>query len=285
MTIPNENHALFQMRWPCPKWRLDFRAADGDYPVTMNQLQPIVRFLDHTLAVSFADGSNNGLQVENSGRVRRICTGVDASLPFFERAAARGADLVICHHGLSWGDNLKYLTGLNYRRVGFLMRHDMALYASHLPLDAHPKHGNNACVARALGLRRVQPWGDYKGGKVGLRGVLPAPLSLDAFAKRVERIVGNKPQVIAYGKKTVRTVAMVVGGGAVGLDHAAADGIDVYLSGEPGLNAHNLAQETKTNAVFAGHYATESLGVQALGALLRRRFRLPVEHLDLGIPY
>jgi dinuclear metal center YbgI/SA1388 family protein len=251
----------------------------------MTALSTIVRLLDRELTANFADSSNNGLQVQNSGRVRKICTGVDASLPFFEQAARRGADLVITHHGLSWGDQLKYITGLNYQRVSFLVQHDMALYASHLPLDAHPKYGNNACLCRALGLRNIQPWGDYKGGKVGMRGTLPATMPLTQFVQRVEQVVGNGAHVMAYGKKSVRTVAMVVGGGALGIDHAAVDGVDVYLSGEPALHAHNLAQETKVNAIFAGHYATESFGVQALGALLHRRFRLPVEFIPLGIKY
>ena len=251
----------------------------------MTALAAIVRHLDRELAANFADSSNNGLQVQNSGRVRRVCTGVDASLPFLERAAAQGADLVIVHHGLSWGDQLKYLTGLNYERVRFLIEHDLALYASHLPLDAHPRHGNNAVLCRALGLRRVRPWGDYKGGKVGMRGELPVAMPLARFVQRVERVAGNRAQVMAYGRARVRTVAMVVGGGALGLDRAVADGVDVYLSGEPSLHAHNLAQELQVNAVFAGHYATESFGVQALGALVRRRFRLPVEFVPMGIPY
>lgn len=251
----------------------------------MTSLASIVSLLDRELTANFADSSNNGLQVQNSGRVRKICTGVDASLPFFEQAAQRGANLVITHHGLSWGDQLKYITGLNYRRISFLVQHDIALYASHLPLDAHPQYGNNACLCRALGLRQLRPWGDYKGGKVGLRGTLPATMPLTQFVKRVEKVVGNQAQVMAYGQKSVRTVAMVVGGGALGLDHAAADGVDVYLSGEPSLTAHNLAAETQTTAIFAGHYATESFGVQALGALLHRRFRLPVEFIPMGIEY
>ena len=250
----------------------------------MSRLQHIIGFLDRELAADFADSSNNGLQVENSGRVRKICTGVDASLPFFEAAAERGADLLICHHGISWGD-LKYITGLNYQRISFLVKRDMALYASHLPLDAHPRLGNNACLCRALGLREVEPWGEYKGGKIGRRGVLPRPLPLAEFARRVEQAVGNRAQVMAYGKKTVRTVAMVVGGGAVGLEQAAREGIDVYLTGEAYLSAHNTAQEAGLNIVHAGHYATESLGVQVVGALLHRRFHLPVEFINLGIKY
>lgn len=251
----------------------------------MSQLQRIVALLDRELDIPFADGSNNGLQVQNSGMVHKICTGVDAALPFFEQAAARGANLVICHHGLSWQDNLKHITGLNYRLLHFLLTHDIALYASHLPLDAHPKYGNNACIARALGLRRLQPWAEYKGNKVGIRGTLPAAIPLNEFARRVEKVVGNKAQVMPFGQRTVCTVGMVVGGGALGLDHAADDGLDCYLSGEPGLHAHNTAQQTGMNAIFAGHYATESLGVQALGALLKSKFRIPVEHINLGITY
>ena len=117
----------------------------------MVSAERVGEFLDRELHVTdFKDSSNNGLQVDNSGRVGRVCCGVDASLEFFEAAQRRGADMLICHHGLSWNDSLKRITDLNYRKIAFLMRHDMALYACHLPLDAHPRYGNNAVLARML---------------------------------------------------------------------------------------------------------------------------------------
>ncbi|HUU46025.1 MAG TPA: Nif3-like dinuclear metal center hexameric protein [Acidobacteriota bacterium] len=126
----------------------------------MTTLQKIVSFLDRQLNIAaFQDDSNNGLRAQNSGKVQRACVGVDASMAFFERAAERKADLMICHHGLSWGDSLKRITGLNYRRMKFLLDRDMALYACHLPLDAHPRLGNNAQICKALGLTGLKPFG------------------------------------------------------------------------------------------------------------------------------
>jgi dinuclear metal center YbgI/SA1388 family protein len=252
----------------------------------MATLIDIVGFLDRELKVTeFEDDSNNGLQVENSGTIRKVCCGVDASLEFFQAAQQRGADLVVCHHGLSWRDSLKRITDLNYQRVGFLIRHDMALYACHLPLDAHPKWGNNMGMARALGLQQLKPFGVYHGKAIGLQGRLARPQPLARFAERVKEAVGNETQVMPFGKPMVRSVAMVVGGGAVGLEEAARAGVDVFLSGEPNLNARNQARDWGINAVFGGHYATESFGVQSLAALLAREFLVEGEFVPLGITY
>ncbi len=252
----------------------------------MTTVRQIVAFLDELLQPgSFQDSSNNGLQVENSGRVERVCCGVDASLEFFQEAERREAGLVICHHGLSWGDSLKRITDLNYRRVGFLLKNDLALYACHIPLDAHPRYGNNACMAKALGLRQLKPFGAYHGRDIGFRGTLPAAMTLTKLAARLQQITGNAVTVMDYGKPTVRTVAMVVGGGAVALDEAARLGVDVYLSGEPNLGAYTMARDLGMNALFGGHYATETFGVQALGKLLARRFGVQAEFIDLKVPF
>ena len=107
----------------------------------MRTAMQLAAFLDRELRVAdFADTSHNGLQVGNSAPIRRICCGVDASAEFFEESLKRGANFLVCHHGISWGDSLRRITGLNYERVSFLIRNNMALYACHLPLDAHPRH-------------------------------------------------------------------------------------------------------------------------------------------------
>lgn len=253
----------------------------------MKSLQTIVSFLDRELNIkAFTDSSNNGLQVENSGRIDRVCVGVDASLSFFEEAARRKAQMVICHHGLSWGDSLKRISGLNYRRLKFLMDHDMALYGSHLPLDAHPRLGNNAQIAQALGLRRVKPFGIYHGMSIGFCGALPQAMPYAAFKARVQRVMGNMVGTMDFGKRQVRTVAIVSGGAdAEQIDEAGQKGMDVYVSGESKLAAYHLAQEYKINAIFAGHYATETFGVKALARLLASRFGLKTEFIDMGIKF
>lgn len=250
----------------------------------MTPLGKITSFLDKTLNVAaYSDESHNGLQVENSGRVRRVCVGVDASLAFFKKAAERKADLVICHHGLSWGDSLKRITDLNYRRLKFLMDHDMALYACHLPLDAHPRLGNNAQICKGLGLSKLQPFGLYHGTNIGFCGVLPKAVTYADFKTRSHRLFGNTVCTLDFGKRVVRTVAVVSGGAADEIAEAGQKGIDLYISGEPKLSAYHLAQEYGINAIFAGHYATEVFGVKAVARLLKARYGMEAEFIDMGI--
>ena len=252
----------------------------------MKSLEKIVAFLDRELNIkAFTDESHNGLQVENSGKIFHVATGVDASLAFFEEAARRKAQMVICHHGLSWGDSLKRISGLNYRRLKFLLDHDMALYACHLPLDAHPRLGNNAQIAKALGLQRLKPFGLYHGILIGFCGSLTEAMPYAAFKARIRRVMGNTVGTMDFGKRRVRTVAIVSGGATEEIDEAGQKGIDVYISGEPKLLAYHLAQEYKINAIFSGHYATEVFGVKALARRLSSRFGLKTEFIDMGIRF
>ena len=231
------------------------------------------------------DPSRNGLQVANSGEVRRVRCGVDGSLEFFERAAADGADLCIVHHGISWGDSLTRVTGLNYELVSFLVKHDMALYACHLPLDAHPTLGNNAGLAEALGLRNLQPFGEYAGHLIGLRGELPAPMPAAEFRERVRALSNGGFTAHEYGPETIRTVGVVSGGGEGELPQAAALGLDAFVSGEGGLQAYNAAKQGHIHAYFAGHYATETYGVKSLGRLVAERFGIEATFIDFRLPW
>ena len=252
----------------------------------MSSLQTIASFLDRELDVAdWPDASHNGVQVENSGRVRRVCCGVDASMDFFEQAARRRADLLVCHHGLSWGDSLKRITGLNYRRLKFLLEHDMALYACHLPLDAHPRLGNNAGIAKGLSLQKRKPFGLYNGREIGIRGELPRRTAFATLVKRVQALLGQAVAVMDFGKTTVRTVGVISGGAADEIAEAAALGLDVYISGEPKLTAYHLAREHGIHAIFGGHYATEVFGVRALADLLARRCAVQAEFIDMNVPY
>ncbi len=242
--------------------------------------------LDRLLTVErFRDDSWNGLQVANSGRIGSICVGVDASLPFFEAAVAQGAGMVLCHHGISWGTSLARITGLNYRLVSFLLRHDVALWACHLPLDAHPVHGNNAVLARLLGLRQRRPFADYHGQLIGIRGELPQAVAFDAFADRVRRLVNPRAAVHPFGKRRVKRIGIVSGGAASEVAEAVKEGLDAYVTGEASLQGYNLAQQEEMNVVYAGHYATEVFGVQALLRLIAKRFALPGAFVPLPAVY
>jgi len=250
----------------------------------MAELKSVVSFLDGILkTVKIEDSSHNGLQVENSGQVTRICAGVDASLEFFDAASKRQADFVICHHGLSWGDSLKRITELNYRRVAILIKNDMALYASHLPLDAHPRLGNNILLARALGLSRLRRFGFYHGVEIGYTGDLSRVMTIKEFAARVAQVLSQKPTVMDFGSKRIRRVGVVSGGAALSLEEAQTCGLDVLVTGEECLQGYTLARDLNINAIFGGHYATERFGVKALADAVSRRFRLPTELIDLKV--
>lgn len=252
----------------------------------MVKLKEITGFLDNELKIAdFRDDSNNGLQVSNSGQVRNICVGVDASLEFFEMAAEKKAGLLICHHGISWNDSLKRITGMNYNRLKFLMDHDMALYAAHLPLDAHPRLGNNIQICRKLGLKSVKPFGDYHGMTIGFKGSLPKRVSLERFKDLVSSSVGKVTGYMDFGKPDVRSVVVVSGGGASVMTDAAESGADVFLTGEAGLSAYHVSREYGINAVLAGHYATEVFGVKAVASLLEKRFRVKAIFVDTKVPF
>jgi dinuclear metal center YbgI/SA1388 family protein len=242
--------------------------------------------LDSTLNIgAFSDASNNGLQLANSGTVSRVLTGVDASLRLLQEAAARGADCVVCHHGLSWGDSLKRLTGLNHRLVSFAIEHDIAVYAAHLPLDAHPRYGNNAQLCKALGLTRLTPAFAYHGETIGFAASYAKAIPFEIFCDLVRKAVNPDLRALAFGSRTVKTVGVVSGGASDMIGQSADLGLDAYLTGEPSLLGYNLAENLMQNVIFAGHYATETFGVHALAALITRRLKLPTDFVDFKITY
>jgi len=248
--------------------------------------QRLAQFLDSTLKTdTIRDTSNNGLQIANDGMVSHIAVGVDASLRFLNEAARHGADFVICHHGISWCDSLKRITGLNYEIVSFAIRHNIALYASHLPLDAHPQYGNNAQLGKALGVARLTPAFAYHGETIGFTGALPKAIPFSTFCGRVAANVSAGARSVAFGPERVRTVGIVSGGAADMVEQAAALGLDVFLTGEPSLQGYNQAENLRMNAVFAGHYATEVFGVRALAKRVTRTFRVPTTLVDFAVPY
>lgn len=249
-------------------------------------LSDITDFLDKTLKIAqIKDVSNNGLQIQNGGRVTKIAFGVDASLRTFKEAVEAGADLLVCHHGLSWGDSLKRITGLNYDLVSFAIHHDLAVYGAHLPLDAHPVYGNNAQLCKLLEIGGLAPAFEYHGEKIGFIGSLSKAISREAFFDRVRERITPNIKTLDFGKPMVRKIGVVSGGACEMIDQAVELGADLYLSGEPGLIGYTLAENLKTNAVFAGHYATETWGVKALKTLLAEHFKLPTVMFDFKITY
>jgi dinuclear metal center YbgI/SA1388 family protein len=251
------------------------------------QLKDLVEYLDRYLETSaFSDASANGLQVENSGAVRRIGLSVDASLESILMAAEGGCNLLIVHHGLLWGSEIR-ICGHIYRRLRALIQADMALYASHLPLDAHPEVGNNAQIAKGLPLSALSPCGEYRGMLIGVQGSLEAPVLLqDAVDLCAERI-GPPKALLTFGPQRVGRLGIISGSASEApvFDEAARRGIDLLITGEPKLEAYYLAQEYGLNVFYGGHYRTETYGVKALGDHLSERFGLPTEFIETACPF
>jgi dinuclear metal center YbgI/SA1388 family protein len=243
-------------------------------------LKTIVAHCDkilRTREIGDYDGAANGLQVENSGAVIRIAAAVDASLATINLAVAAKADLLIVHHGLFWSPRQPW-TGKNYELLRFLVENNLAVYSSHLPLDAHPKLGNNAQLCAALGLKNLKPFFASHGQTIGFKS--QTKISRADLAKRLERATGGKPKFIPGGKTICKKIGVVSGGAGEELKIAAAEGVDTFITGEGPHWTYALAEELGLNVFYGGHYATETFGVKALAAELSKKFKLPWEFLD-----
>ncbi|MFH1708390.1 MAG: Nif3-like dinuclear metal center hexameric protein [Planctomycetota bacterium] len=244
----------------------------------------LVAFLDKTLNISaIKDESRNGLQVEGSDRVTRVAVAVDACMEIYRRAAAQRCDMLIVHHGIIW-DGIRAVRGPVRRQLAYLLKAELNLYAAHLPLDLHAEYGNNIRLARLLGLKKPELFGEYHGLRIGYKGVIPGGTTAAAIARKLKTACGGEPRVIAAGPGRVRTVGIVSGGGASNLNDAIAEGIDCFVTGEPAHWNYHAAREAGINVVYGGHYETETVGVQALAGLIRKRYGLPCVMLDLPTP-
>ena len=228
---------------------------------------------------AFPDYGPMGLQVAGRREVERIACAVSASLELFERAAEGRADLLIVHHGLFWNNDPRIVDDRMRRRLQALFAGEITLAAYHLALDAHPEIGNNALLARALGVDVDSPFAG-----IGVGGQLPEALPVDQVVERLRAEVGRDPLVFREGPDAVERIAVIAGGGARYLPDAAAEGYDLFVAGEPAEPSLHAARELGINFVAAGHYATERLGVQALAERLADRFGLEWQFIELPNP-
>jgi dinuclear metal center YbgI/SA1388 family protein len=210
--------------------------------------------------------------MENRGTITRIAAAVDARLATIQLAIAAQADLLVVHHGLLWGPSQPW-TGSRYRMLRTLVDHNLAVYSSHLPLDAHPRLGNNARLGAALGLRHLRPFFQEKGRPIGLKSA--TRVRREDLAQRLAKAVGREPILLPGGPRVCRSVGVVTGGAGSELRKAAAEGVDTLITGEGPHWTHTLAEELGLNVLYGGHYATETFGVKALAEHLSRRFRVP----------
>ena len=243
-------------------------------------LAAIVKHCDqrlHTAKTGDYDGAVNGLQVENSGTVTKIAAAVDASLATVKLAVATKADLLMVHHGLFWSSRQPW-TGKNHELMRLLVENNLAIYSSHLPLDAHPKLGNNAQLGASLGFKKLQPFFESHGQPIGLKTV--ATISRDELAQKLAQATVAKPLVIPGGPKICRRIGIVTGGAGAELSQAAAEGVDTFITGEGPHWTYALAEELGLNVFYGGHYATETFGVKALAAEIAGKYKIPWVFLD-----
>jgi dinuclear metal center YbgI/SA1388 family protein len=243
-------------------------------------LTKLVRHCDRLLRtgeVNDYGGAVNGLQVENCGDVTRIAAAVDATLSTIKLAIASRADLLVVHHGLFWNARHPW-TGKTYEMLRLLIGSNLAVYSSHLPLDMHPRLGNNAQLCAALGLRHGQPFFFDKNQHLGLLTRTRLPLA--ELKRRLKDALGAEPKVIPGGPSVCQRIGVLTGGAGSELKRAADEGVDTFITGEGPHWTYGLAEELGVNLIYGGHYATETFGVKALAKELSGKFDLPWSFVD-----
>ena len=249
----------------------------------------------------FKDYGPNGLQVEGRPAIRKIVSGVTASLALIEAAAEVGADALLVHHGLFWRGQDGRVTGWMKRRLSALLARDINLFAYHLPLDAHPEFGNNAQLARQLGFRTDECFGEQQLGCIGT--LQPSPtlvagpaqdptgacsqpqeLSADALGALISRRLAREAVVVAGDGRPIRRVAWCTGGAQGYFEAAIAAGADAFLTGEISEPQAHIARETGVAFFACGHHATERYGAPALGEHLARRFGIEHQFIEIDNP-
>jgi dinuclear metal center YbgI/SA1388 family protein len=261
---------------------LSFRAKSRNLSLSpaMSSLAQIVKYTDNYLRIGeIEDWPNalNGLQIENSGHVITIGAAVDVSSRVLTAAGKKGVDLLLVHHGLFW-PGLRPVTGAFYRQLRIAFENNIALYSAHLPLDLHPDVGNNRQLAGALGLRSTTPFFEEKGQLIGLKA--RASISCDQLLSKLQKSLGRKPKIFAFGPRKTKTIGIITGGAGSEIYRVAREKIDTFITGEAPHWAAIAAEELEMNLVLGGHYSTETFGVKALAAHLSKQFDLPWLFLD-----
>ncbi|MBX9742571.1 MAG: Nif3-like dinuclear metal center hexameric protein [Chthoniobacterales bacterium] len=245
------------------------------------QLTPLVNYLDSFLNVASIKDypeAHNGLQLANDGQVTRIAVAVDACAAVIEKAVEQQASLLLVHHGLFWG-GLRPLTGSYYQKIKCAINHNLAIYSAHLPLDLHPEVGNNALLARALGLLDLKPALKVQDQRIGYVGHCD-PIARTLFLEKLSQILEGPVHLAPGGPDQIKNVVVVSGGAGNLVASVPPEEVDTFVTGEGTHWTYQEAEERGINLIYGGHYATETFGVKALGALLEKEFNLPWSFLD-----
>ncbi len=251
----------------------------------MTSVKEISSFINNLLEVDRfdKDPSNNGLQIKASEEVGKIGFCVDASMSLFQKAAEDGCDMVVVHHGISWGNGFKRIVDdMNGKRIAFLFNNKLSLYAVHLPLDAHPEHGHNAVICKNLGLINIKPFAEYAGYEIGFHGELPSPMKLSELLQMVNQKLDTECKSFgSNSEQVVKTVGVVSGGAADEIDAADKFGLDAFITGEMN-HYHALSADELTPALItAGHYKTEVPGIKAVMNIISDTFNVECVFYDL----
>lgn len=247
----------------------------------MVSLKEICQFLDNELKIKdIPDASLNGLQLEGKEGIEKIAFAVDGSFEVFNKAKEAGCDLVIVHHGLFW-ENPEPITGILYKRLKILIEEGMSLYAAHLPLDLHPRFGNNISLINLFNPSDIEPFGKYHSIDIGFKGRLKEALDREDIVKILDKSLNTSSRILPFGKERIETIAVVTGGGCDCAKEAIEKKIDLFITGEPKLFSFHDAKEGNLNIVFSGHYATETLGIKGLMEEIKQRF--PIPSLFIGV--
>lgn len=244
----------------------------------MTKLNSVVRFLNKELKIrKMKDTSRNGLQVRASENIIKVGLATDSCMDVFKKAKKLGCNLVIVHHGLFW-KKTRDKTGLIKKRVKFLKKNKISLYAVHLPLDKNKKFGHNINLFKMLNAEPKRIFGG-----VGYMGYLEKPKNINIIIKEVNKKLKTECKFWKFGKKKIKKVAIVSGGGSNDVLEAINKNVDLFITGEAFSWIYYYAKEGKINVIFAGHYKTETSGVKTLGDLLKKRFNLKTVFIDMPV--
>jgi len=236
----------------------------------MIKLNSIVRFLNKELKIrKIKDNSKNGLQVRASKNINKVGLATDACMDVFKKAKKLKCNLVIVHHGLFWKKQ-KDVAGLIKKKVKFLKKNKISVYAAHLPLDKHKKYGNNIILFKLINAKPKKLFGG-----VGYIGNLEKTSNVNTIKKELEKKLKTKCIIWSFGKKKIKKIAIVSGyGGGGNILEAVKKDADLFITGEVSHGSYHRAKEGKINVIAAGHYKTETIGVKSLGKLLKEKFNL-----------
>jgi dinuclear metal center YbgI/SA1388 family protein len=232
----------------------------------------------------FKDSCPNGLQVEGKREIKKIATAVSANLTTLQKAVEQEIDALVVHHGLFWFKDPYPLVGTKKNKIEMLLRHGIALFAYHLPLDAHSEVGNNWCAARELGWLNLEPFGEFNGTSVGVKGTFPAQEVLK-FQGKLEAYYGHPAAVALGGKKEISSGSLISGGAYKELGAAARAGVDCFITGNFDEPAWSIAHEEGIHFFALGHAATEKVGPKALASYIQKTYGIAAHFLDVPNPF